>query len=880
MSRSARPAASAACVLLSALLAASAFHARPAAAQPQVAWRELGAPARADGAMVWDSRRGRALLFGGDGAFATPYASPWQFLRTPRPHWEPLVTTPDGPPLRSGVSAVYDSVGDRVLLFGGRPGFGDVGTNELWQLRLDEPVRWLQLQVAPGPIPAPRYDASMILDRDRRLVLYGGDGAAFQDAAVWILPLTEPALRWQQLDEYELGPGPGPRMRHGAAYSSSAHQMLVFGGEAKFFSPQLGTYGYQMCAPLTFALSLTQPIHWVPALANPGARSPNAEVGGALVADAMGRSAWLVPGLQGLGSTPNDPTDWRYDFAQLAWTRGHPGFGGPGTRGGIASCLDRTSGDLLIHGGSRSLFEGYADEPLAETWALTVGSVPGWVGLCRVPGVADAPWSDARAHLDAERRQLVTWTHEGVWTCDIATDDTWHLEPVSPGDGPQFSNPMSTIDPVRRKLLVFGGEEFTNGRWFDRDADRLWSWALDGTGPWSSTTIEGAAPSGISGTQCAFDPARARTLALPSIRHVFATLDTIPVLELAGDAARWTRLPVGGEPPYPRSDATMIVDPIHDRLVLHGGVTSFNGDGAHALDLSFMSLGDGPRWQPLTASPLPYQLTARSGLAVDLTLDRILLQGGVGLTAFGIGQSNALQAAAFDHPSAWVNLDPAGQSPMMGGGPLFFDAVADRMLWWNGRQLWELTWFFSTPAPYGAAVVNADAGGVHIRWPGQLTAPYSAAVDRSADGGRTWTRLRSVAPDADGSLAFTDADPPAGAPATYRATIERGGVTHVLGTASTVLGNVAPAALTLAAPRPNPSRDDVVLELATPRDASVTIELFDVSGRRAAPAVTRVVSAGTNVFSSPLARGLEPGLYVLRVSDGARKVERRLAVVR
>ena len=50
--------------------------------------------------MVWDSRRGRALLFGGDGAFATPYGSPWQFLRTPseeRPQVKKARPIPKGP---------------------------------------------------------------------------------------------------------------------------------------------------------------------------------------------------------------------------------------------------------------------------------------------------------------------------------------------------------------------------------------------------------------------------------------------------------------------------------------------------------------------------------------------------------------------------------------------------------------------------------------------------------------------------------------------------------------------------------------------------------------------------------------------------------------
>jgi len=72
----------------------------------------------------------------------------------------------------------------------------------------------------------------------------------------------------------------------------------------------------------------------------------------------------------------------------------------------------------------------------------------------------------------------------------------------------------------------------------------------------------------------------------------------------------------------------------------------------------------------------------------------------------------------------------------------------------------------------------------------------------------------------------------------------------------------------------------VVLELGTPAGGTVTLELFDVSGRLAAPAVRRTVPAGVTVFTVPLARGLPPGLYMLRASDGLQKVSARLFVVR
>src|SRR4030095_14959862 len=104
---------------------------------------------------------------------------------------------------------------------------------------------------------------------------------------------------------------------------------------------------------------------------------------------------------------------------------------------------------------------------------------------------------------------------------------------------------------------------------------------------------------------------------------------------------------------------------------------------------------------------------------------------------------------------------------------------------------------------------------VHRRWPAQPVAPYAAAIDRSTDGGRTWMRLRSVTPEADGSVAITDGDASVTGPRVYRATIQRSGTTTTLGTASTVLGPVTVTTLTLAAPRPNPARDDVALELGT-----------------------------------------------------------------
>src|SRR5262249_38824538 len=151
---------------------------------------------------------------------------------------------------------------------------------------------------ATGPVPLPRYDATMILDRDDELVLFGGDGSAYADSDVWVLPLGSDPLRWQELDGLHVGQGPGPRARHGAAYSASANRMVVFGGEAKVYAPLLDRYGYETRPPRAWVLSLDGAKHWLPTVFDPAAPAPVAEIGGALVPDATGRFAVLIPGQQ------------------------------------------------------------------------------------------------------------------------------------------------------------------------------------------------------------------------------------------------------------------------------------------------------------------------------------------------------------------------------------------------------------------------------------------------------------------------------------------------------------------------------------------------------------------------------------------------------
>ena len=85
--------------------------------------------------------------------------------------WDVLVV-----PARSGHSAIYDPVRDRMVVFGGYSGTGyTYFLNDVWVLSLAGMPAWTQLTPTGTP-PSARYGHSAIYDpvRDRMVVFGGG----------------------------------------------------------------------------------------------------------------------------------------------------------------------------------------------------------------------------------------------------------------------------------------------------------------------------------------------------------------------------------------------------------------------------------------------------------------------------------------------------------------------------------------------------------------------------------------------------------------------------------------------------------------------------------------------------------------------------------
>jgi len=206
------------------------------------AWTQIadtGPSPRSGHAMVYDTARGRVLLFGGNdngGALADTWS------------WDGVEWTQeqdDGPPARTAHAMAYDSVRDRVVLFGGESfssqqvtqtvsdggisgAFGGTHTethtvvttnllNDTWEF---DGTLWTR---AADTGPDPRAGAGMIYNGQSQ-ILFGGrqDARFFNDTWEW------DGAHWTQRQDI----GPPARAFAGMAFDANRDRAVLFGGAA------------------------------------------------------------------------------------------------------------------------------------------------------------------------------------------------------------------------------------------------------------------------------------------------------------------------------------------------------------------------------------------------------------------------------------------------------------------------------------------------------------------------------------------------------------------------------------------------------------------------------------------------------------------------
>lgn len=233
-----------------------------------------------------------------------------------------------------------------------------------------------------------------------------------------------------------------------------------------------------------------------------------------------------------------------------------------------------------------------------------------------------------------------------------------------------------TLDPVRRRLVLFGGKtlEFLGDTWiFDL-----------GRNEWREV-LAAPSPDPRRGHAAVYDAVRDRLVLFGGQRDGF--FNDVWSFDLATET--WSELSVSGEKPVPRYGTSAIVDPVRERMVVsHGFSSGKRFDDTWGFDLV------ANRWANLTpggARPLNRCL---HDAILDPGSDRMLLFGGC---SSGYGPCPQGDLWALDLVSnRWTELQPSGDRPAARSNlRLNHDPAGDRMLMFGGGipiaqdDLWE-----------------------------------------------------------------------------------------------------------------------------------------------------------------------------------------------
>lgn len=273
-------------------------------------------------------------------------------------------------------------------------------------------------------------------------------------------------------------------------------------------------------------------------------------------------------------------------------------FERPRARSHHAMAHDPARGRLVLAGG------GDNERDAIETWEWDAA---GWrpTELADPEGDGSPPAREAHCvAYDPQRDRVVLFGGAGedyydrFWLWDGAS---WQALPLRSSAGkcelpPGLYGATLTHDPVRGRLLLYGGELFDAEEWDVLSSGRLW--ALEGD-CLAAVAVADDRGDGSPGPRqehaAAFDLSSGRLLVHGGHDYDEAFADT-----WAWDGHDWELLhptdPEGDGDPLPRAEHTMAWDPVGERVVLHGGWT---GSPDAQQDLADTWVWTGASWRRL-----------------------------------------------------------------------------------------------------------------------------------------------------------------------------------------------------------------------------------------------------------------------------------------
>lgn len=893
------------------------------------AWRRILTPsARYGQASVYDPVRRRMIALGGhDGV--RRLGEIWTLSLAGPPTWSPLVVAGAAPSPRYTHSAIYDPLLDRVIVFGGDDG---APRNDIWALSLSGTPAW-SLLTPVGEAPEPRYRHTAVYDPvGNRMIVFGGkDTTLLGD--VWALSLSG-TPEWSRLET--TGMPPSARYRHSAIYDPARDRMIVFGGDDGHRQNDL------------WALDLSGAPAWSRIVASGVA--PSGRRNAVVIHDPI-RDRLLVIGGHD-GSYKDDV--WSLTLAgNPSWSLVAPAGTPPAGWRSHIGIYDPATDGVLLYGGETS--DTTRSE---ETWRLSLAG-PRWA---QIASSGSLPYGGGySAVYDTRRHRLVVFGYTNdTWTLSLE-GDALVRRPLATLDTPPLPRRSQSMiyDPVRDRLVVYGGVLNSTGgllsdmheltlsgtptwrelpgiapgicdhdAFYDPFRDRmvvvepLQTLVCDMNDPNSWTVLSGGPPGHPMLAHCAYDPVRNRVILFGGyILMNGHEVQTNNVFALSLTSLNWSRLTPFGTPPPARRGASMVYDPVRDRMVVFGGgIPGEDFNDAWALSLT---PGD-VRWAPLsprgtlppgrgmhsaTYDPLHDRMVMFGGFIEDewvldwnnpvrpscTSLGEVIAQAGADvpvhfLVSNSIGSERTVQWTLESdsplegfplHGSTLVRASSSDSLTIRVQIPQTMQARYRLTLtaWYAGAEgnvsICTQDLIDRSTATWGSLLsAQAETDRVRLRW--QVSGAEPVRVYRRGPT-TPWADLGQAVPIGDGVF-FEDRDVKPGERYGYRILVRHDGRDVLTG--ETWVEIPHELVLALHGARPNPARENLAVSLSLPAEGPVRLELFDLAGRRIGSRQDLILGPGNHIVRpSPFTR-LDPGVYVVRLEYAGRRLQARAIVVR
>ena len=340
--------------------------------------------------------------------------------------------------------------------------------------------------------------------------------------------------------------------------------------------------------------------------------------------------------------------------------------------------------------------------------------------LLPVEGASPSPRLDGTIAYDANSRQL--WLFGG--SANQVQNDLWHYSlderrwievSVSGARPPARLGHVTIFDPIRRRLIVFGGQ--AAGVFSD-------TWAFDpATGTWQQLAGDNAGPSRRYGHSGIYDAARDRLV----ISHGFTSagrFDDTWAFDLKANA--WRNISPASGRPLRRCLHHAVYDG-GNQMLLYGGCASGFGPCPLA-DLWSFDL-NANRWTEVRSAAQPAG-RQHYGIAFDELRKRLVLFGGSGRGT--LGDTWEFDPAANEWREAVLaGTAPGPRSRHQGlfaadrGVSYFFGGSTDTGL---SNELWALEAASTGPRLASSGIVNAFSGAGGAVAPGEIVSLFGSAL--------------------------------------------------------------------------------------------------------------------------------------------------------